>query len=102
MSRAYYQNHKAKKLKVNFNQKQWRQDFADFVKNRLSWISETVVTRPKAITKGVNLYHKGIKYFEIQNAMGDSVYVEFQHGNEITNTTFPNLAEDYLKAREIN
>lgn len=71
MSRAYYQNHKAKRLEVNFNQKQWRQDFADFVKNRLSWVSDTVVTRAKTITKGVNLYHKGIKYFEIQNSYGD-------------------------------
>lgn len=101
MAKAYHQNHQAKKLEVNFNHKQWRQDFAYFVKNSLLWVGDTRVTRTRSISKSANIYHKGIKSFEVQNTSGDSVYVEFKNNSEILGTTFPNLAEDYLKTREL-
>lgn len=101
MSRAYYQSHQAKRLEINFNQKQWRQDFADFVKRKLSWTGETVVTRSKALTKGINIYYKGIKSFEISNVNGGSVYVEYQDGNVVTNTTARDLIDEYLEMRNL-
>ena len=43
MPRTYKNNWVAKKMVVNFNQKQWRQDLASFIVNKLNWYDVRVV-----------------------------------------------------------
>ena len=46
--RTYKKNWSAKQLVVNFNQKQWRQDLASYIANKLNWI-DVRVTRSKYV-----------------------------------------------------
>lgn len=96
MSKAY--NWDVKPLSVNFNHKQWRQDFGSFVKNKLFW-GVTKVTRSKAISKGPNLITKGIKQFTIYNDIGGEVHVQYQNNNEITACNRQDLIDEYFKER---
>jgi hypothetical protein len=100
MAKVYNSRWEAKPLIVNFNQKQWRQDFAAFIRKKLFWDSTTMVTRSKAKTKGVNLITKGIKMFEVYNGYGGSIKVEYQNENEILYTTNPDLVNKYLEERK--
>lgn len=100
MAKTYNSRWETKPLIVNFNQKQWRQDFGAFIRKKLFWDSTTMVTRSKAKTKGVNLITKGIKAFEVYNGYGGSVKVEYQNENEILYTTNPDLVNKYLEERK--
>ena len=73
MGKAYNSKWKVTPLTVNFNQKQWRQDFGAFIRSKLFWDGTTLVTRSKAKSKGPNLITKGIRTFEVYNAYGGSV-----------------------------
>lgn len=94
MARIYHLSHKVKKLEINFNQKQWRQDFAYFIKQKLMWNCETIVTKTK-------LDDFNVKYFEIKNSNNEIVYVKFHKKNEILSSTFLDLAKEYLVSREM-
>lgn len=97
--KTYNSNWNAKKLSVNFNQKQWRQDFGAFIRTKLFWDGTTRVSRAKAISKGPNLVSKGVKQFEVYNRYGGSVKVQYQNENEILYTTHEDLVKEYSEER---
>lgn len=95
MSRTYCANHPAKFLEINFNQKLWRQDFAEFIKNKLSWDCDAFVSRVKSIKK---TSIKSVKCFEIMNLKGEIIYFEFLNLRDIL-TNNKDLVEEYLNLR---
>lgn len=100
MSKAYNSRWSVKQLNVNFNQKQWRQDFGAYVKNKLFWRGLVLVTRSKAKSKTSNLKStKGSKTFEVYNGYGGSVIVTYQKENEVLYTSHDELIEEYFEKR---
>ncbi len=98
MAKVYSNKWPTKMLEINFNQKQWRQDFGAFVRSKLFWDGRTMVTKSRAIDSK-NLVSKGIKYFEVYNCYGASIEVQYQNCNEIVHTNNPELLDEYLKMR---
>lgn len=99
MAKAYNHKWTTKMLTVNFNQKQWRQDFGAFVRNKLFWDGTTMVTRSRGTNNGNKFITKGIRAFEVYNGYGGSVYVEYQNENEIITTSHEELLKEYLEGR---
>ena len=99
MSRIYNNNWNAKKLTINFNQKQWRQDLAAYVNEHLYWNGRVRVTRSKAIEKNSSIYFKGRRQFEIFNDSGGRVFVQYENENEIISTSHSDLINNYFKER---
>lgn len=96
MTRKYYSNHETKKLEINFNQKIWRQDLAEFIKKKLNWdYLSTRVSRSKVISKDV-------KQFSIYDGYGRQVDVRFQDGNYIVYADKKDLIDEYMKLRTIS
>ena len=102
MRKANNSKWKVTPLTVNIKQKQWRQDFRAFIRNKLFWDGTTLVTRSKAKSKEHNLATKGIKTFEVYNAYGGSVKVEYQKENEILYTSHEELLKQYFAEKNIN
>lgn len=73
-----------------------------FAYGKLYWDDTTLVTRSKAKSKGPNLITKGIRTFEVYNAYGGSVIVEYQNENEVLYTTHEDLIKQYFEERNIN
>lgn len=73
-----------------------------FIRSKLFWDGTTLVTRSKAKSKGPNLITKGIRTFEVYNAYGGSVKVEYQNENEVLYTTHEDLIKQYFEERNIN
>lgn len=96
MAKKYNSNWDAKRLIVSFNQKQWRQDFAAFVREKKFW-NITRVTRSIAISN--NPLDRGIKSFEVYNQYGGSVKVTYQDDNKIISSTDEELIKKYLEER---
>lgn len=101
MTKIYNNCWNAKPLTINFNQKQWRQDIAAFCKERLSWVGGVKVTRSKTITKGVNIYSKGVRQFDVFNDYGDTISIQYQNNNEIVSTTNEELVKMYIEERNM-
>ncbi len=99
MAKKYNSNWNAKKLTVDFNQKQWRQDFAAYVKEKKFW-DVTKVTRARIVSN--NSHEKGIKYFEIFNTYGGNIVVTFLNNYQIVNSTEKELITEYLKEKGIS
>lgn len=97
--KTYNSNWNVKRLSVNFNQKQWRQDFGAFIRSKLFWDGTTRVSRAKAPSKGPNSITKGIKQFEVYNRYGGNVSIQFQNENEVLSTTHEDLVKEYFKER---
>ena len=97
-------------LVVNFNQKQWRQDFAAYVKNKLDW-SSARVTKSKVIEKAhydnsLGEYIASLKEFSVINGSGGEVKIQYyqdcvvgEDGMSYTDRDF-NLVYAYLKETE--
>ena len=95
---------------VNFNQKQWRQDFAAYVKDKLNW-SSARVTKSEVIEKGhydnsLGEYLTSLKEFTVINGSGDEVKIQYYHdcvvgedGMYYTDRDF-DLVYEYLKEAE--
>lgn len=95
---------------VNFNQKQWRQDFAAYVKDKLDW-SSARVTKPEVIKKGYYDNSLGerlssLKEFRVNNGTGGEVRIQYYHNNIVgedgmtyTDRDFE-LVYNYLKEAE--
>lgn len=96
MAKRYNSNWDDKRLVVSFNQKQWRQDFAAFVREKKFW-SMARVTRSKAISS--NPLDRGIKSFEVYDRYGGSVKVTYQDDNKIIDSTDKELITKYLEER---
>lgn len=99
MAKAYNSNWSVKPLSVNFNQKQWRQDFGAYVRDHLYWDAKVRVSRSRGIGKGPNLYTKGVKQFEVYNGVGGEVSVQYQNNNEVLYTTHEELLNKYFEER---
>lgn len=95
---------------VNFNQKQWRQDFAYYVKEKLEWDTSRV-TKSKVIEKGhydnsLGDYISSLKEFRVINGCGEEVIIQYyfdctvgEDGMEYTDRDF-NLVYEYLQEIE--
>lgn len=94
--KKYNSNWNAKKLTVNFNQKQWRQDLAAFIREKKYW-HQARVTRSRAANN--NPFNKGSKIFEIYNGAGGSFYIQYKNNCEIESATDLSLVEEYMKVR---
>lgn len=98
MAKKYNSNWLAKEMIVNFNEKQWRQDFASFVEKKKFWFI-TKVTRSKAISQRIK--DKGIKWFDVYNEYGNIVRVTYKNNNTILKTTDAEIVDEYLKSRGV-
>lgn len=98
MSKIYKTTWDAKRLTVNFNYKQWRQDFAAFVREKEFW-DITRVTRSKAISN--NSLDRGIKSFQVYNQYGGQVDVTYSDDCKIINSNHVELVKEYLEKRGI-
>lgn len=96
MARKYNSYWDFKEIKINFNEKQWRQDFAAYVKAKRFW-SRARVTRSKVDPNSVG--NEGIKYFEVYDGYGGNVKVKYQDGRNIVNSTHKELIEQYFEDR---
>lgn len=99
MSRKYSSTWKTKSLTIDFAQKQWRQDFGEFIRTKLFWDGTTRITRAKIIDEGNNL--EKIKKFEVYNAYGNSVTVKFKNQNEVLYADRQELLNEYLEKRGV-
>lgn len=91
----YNSSWEAKTLKVNFNQKQWRQDIAAWIRDCNLWPSARV-TRSKIVSEENN---KVIKEFKIFNENDSCFCVQYSGENKILNSSNSVLTEEYLKGR---
>lgn len=100
MAKLYRSNWSVKPLEINFNQKQWRQDFGAYVKDKLFWSADVKVSRARA-EKGPSTYAKvkGVKSFEVYNTFGGSVVVHFENNNKIISSNREDLINSYLEER---
>lgn len=98
MEKRYNSNWNAKKLFINFNHKQWRQDFAAYVREKLFW-DRAKVTRARSISQKNSFYEKGLKQFEVYDGYGRSVNLTFKNESDIVDSSDSKLIEDYFKLR---
>lgn len=96
MAKKYNNNWNAKKLIVSFNQKQWRQDLAAYIREKLFW-PEARVTRSRNISN--KKADKGIKQFEIFNNTGYSISIKYKNDNEIIECSKYEVVRDYLEEK---
>ena len=95
---------------VNFNQKQWRQDFAAYVQDKLGW-SSSRVTKSKVIKKAyydnsLGEHITSLKEFRVINGSGNEVKIQYYHdcvvgeeGMFYIDRDF-NLVYEYLKDKK--
>lgn len=96
MSRKYYASHETKKLEIDFNQKNWRQDLAAFVKKKLNWDwRSTRVTRSKLISNEV-------KQFKIFDQYGRTIDIRYSEKNHIVYADNRALIDEYIRLRSFN
>ena len=92
---------------VNFNKKQWRQDFATYVKNKLGWnharVTKSIVIEKSHYDNSLGEYITSLKEFSVINGTGDEVKIQYYHdsivgedGMYYTDRDF-NLVYDYLE-----
>lgn len=98
MAKKYNYSWNAKKISINFNEKQWRQDLAFFIKEKQFW-DITKVTRSKAINS--NPLDRGIKSFEVYDQCGHSIKVIYKNEREIVSATDLDLIQKYFIERRI-
>lgn len=97
MAKNYTKSWKAKKIIVNFNQYQWRQDLASYIMQKLNWF-DVRVSRARTIEKGTD-FSNAIKEFEIYGLNIDSCIIKYQNKNVIIETTHPEILSEYLLER---
>lgn len=98
MAKKYNSTWNAQKLSINFNQKQWRQDFGAFVKEKLFWM-QSRVSRAKSISNKVS--DRGIKQFEVFDGYGQSILIKFYEENKVIDCTNKEILEKYFIFRNI-
>lgn len=87
----------AKTLKVNFNQKQWRQDIAAFIRDCNLWPSARV-TRSKTISGEKSNSIKEFRIFDESN--NQSFNIQYRGENQILESSNTVLTEEYLRSRK--
>ncbi len=96
MAKKYNSTWNAKKLTINFNQKQWRQDLASFIQQKKFW-SHAMVTRSKSVTN--NVFHKGSRCFEVFDSLGNSINIQYKNQCEIEFSNEIDLINEYISSR---
>lgn len=86
----------AKKLTINFNHKQWRQDLAAFIQQKKFW-NHAAVTKSKSTSN--NLFHKESKYFDIFDGKGNSIRIQYKNACEVEFSNDIELINEYLESR---
>lgn len=97
MARIYKNNWSPQKLVVNFNQKQWRQDLASFIVNKLNWF-DVRVNRSKMVEKSTKL-NEGVREFEIYDNQNNICKVKYSNKNEIIETSHPDILDEYMSMK---
>lgn len=94
--KTFNSNWEAKFLEVNFNQKQWRQDIAAFIRSCKQW-GKTRVSRSIIIEEQKD---KTLKEFKIFNEIDNNYFfVKYYANNKLFDATDMALVEEYLKGR---
>ena len=96
MAKKYNSSWYSKEMVVDFNQKQWRQDLAAFIKNKLFW-DFAKVTRSKTISN--RSADKGIKTFSVYDGFYNRIEVVYEMQNHILTSTNIDIVLDYLKIK---
>lgn len=97
MARIYKKSWESKPVEVNFNQKQWRQDLAFFLANKLYWIGARV-SRSKTAEQNSD-FLSVIKEFEIYDSSDNNCKVRYTNKNQIIDTNYSNEINEYLQFR---
>lgn len=97
MARIYKNNWSPQKLVVNFNQKQWRQDLASFIVNKLNWF-DVRVSRSKMVEKSTKL-NDGVREFEIYDNQNNIFKVKYSNKNEIIETSHSDILDEYMSMK---
>ena len=80
--------------KKNWSAKQWRQDLASYIANKLNWI-DVRVTRSKYVEED------NTKEFEIFDFSDRKITIKYVNKNEIVNTSNPELVKEYMTMKGI-
>ena len=99
MTRNYKNTWNAKKLEINFNQKQWRQDLASFIVVKLQWLG-VKTSRSKVIEKDFK-DKNCIREFEIFDDNNNSCTVKYTNKNEIIDSSHRELINEYMSMKGI-
>lgn len=97
MARIYKNNWSPQKLVVSFNQKQWRQDLASFIVNKLNWF-DVRVSRSKMVEKSTKL-NDGVREFEIYDNQNNILKVKYSNKNEIIETSHSDILDEYMSMK---
>lgn len=98
MGRKINNNWPAKKMNINFNQKQWRQDLAMFVHDNLFWPA-TRVTKSRIIS-GRRTSNE-IREFQVYNSNGISVTVRYKQQDKILYSSDKEIIKKYFESRRV-
>lgn len=98
--KIYNSSWNAKKLEIDFNQKQWRQDLAAFISQKEYWY-RTKVSRSKTVEKKTK-YNSSIREFKVFDGCGGNVQIRYTNKNEIIYTTNDELVALYFQERGLN
>lgn len=96
MTKKYNNRWNAKKMTVNFNQKQWRQDLAAFIQRKKYW-KYAIVTRSKTVSN--NVFDKGSRYFEVYDGFGNNIFVQYKDQCKVEVSNEMDLILEYLDSK---
>lgn len=94
--KKYNNTWNAKKLTINFNHKQWRQDLAFFILQKKFW-NRATVTRAKTVIDNSN--KKGSKVFEIFDGFGNCIKIQYKNQCEIEYSSDVDLIKQYINLK---
>ncbi len=95
MAKKYNRSWVAKKIVIDFNQKQWRQDIGAFISEKRYWFFAKV-TRSKMLDRVTNT-----KTFEIYNKHGVSFYITYQGQNKVVDCSDKDLVQKYFEDKNM-
>ena len=98
--KKYNSSWDAEKLEINFNQKQWRQDLAAFVRNKKYWFSARV-SRSRTV-EAKTTYNSSVKEFEVFDGYGGHIVVRYTNKNEVIYTSNEEIITMYFQERGFN
>lgn len=93
--KTYRTNWEPCKMMVNFNQKQWRQDIASFIVNKLNW-NNSRVSRSKQVDD-----YKEFEIFELFSKEEDSFKIKYTNKNDIISSSNTEIVNEYLSLKGI-
>lgn len=95
MAKKYNRSWVAKKIVIDFNQKQWRQDLGAFISLKKYWYFAKV-TRSRIVDRLSN-----VKSFEIYNQHGDSFCITYRDKNKVIDCSDKELVQKYFEEKNM-